>query len=258
MLARHFRTTLMPFEPHLRDAAMELGYNAELWPNWSDHGLYPGNWHSLHDSQKRAATTLGLSAEQWPPPQFNQSIWRARRPKYVAVASGDEFRVGQQARVARGQALDSFKRDPSIDLLIMDGVATSWFRSQLCGLYYLYGGYPASGRRGTKLISRAYRMGADVARPIKVITLAYEDSLEEHIVPDFASEILPTASRVMGKSIARGLLETRMSAPHGRNACAIGARGRAEASCAPTTVAGLTVSAPRLERLHSQRHDYCS
>ena len=40
------------------------------------------------------------------------------------VASGDEFSVGQQARVARSQALQDFRNDETIDILIMDGVAT--------------------------------------------------------------------------------------------------------------------------------------
>ena len=86
----------------------------------------------------------------------------------------------------------------------MDGVATVGFDLSFVDSILCMEAIPQRAA-WDQLISRAYRMGADVARPIKVITLAYEDSLEEHIVPDFASEILPTASRVMGKSIARGL-----------------------------------------------------
>ena len=39
-----------------------------------------------------------------------------------------------------------------------------------------------------QLISRAYRMGADVRRPITVTTLAYRGSAEERLVPEYASQ----------------------------------------------------------------------
>ena len=87
-------------------------------PSWaaleSPDTRYPG-W-------RKAATTLGLSAEQWPPPVYNRELWMTRRPKYHILAAGDEVKVGEQMRLVRANALQEFKSDPSIDVLLMDGV----------------------------------------------------------------------------------------------------------------------------------------
>eukprot|EP01044_Picomonas_judraskeda_P026839 COSAG03_NODE_8306_length_815_cov_1.298883_1_plen_148_part_01 len=83
-------------------------------------------------------------------------------------------------RIVRANALQEFKLDPSVDVLLMDGVATvghdlSCVSDMIC-------------MEANQLISRAYRMGADVRRPITVTTLAYRGSAEERLVPEYASQ----------------------------------------------------------------------
>lgn len=114
-----------------------------------------------------------------------------RKSTNVSVASalftclaGDA--VGEQMRIVRANSLQEFKLDPSIDVLLMDGVATvghdlSFVSDIIC--------MEAIQQRDAwdQLISRAYRMGADVRRPINVTTLAYKGSAEERLVPEYAS-----------------------------------------------------------------------
>ena len=90
-------------------------------------------------------------------------------------------------RIVRANALQEFKLDPSVDVLLMDGVATvghdlSCVSDIIC--------MEAITQREAwdQLISRAYRMGADVRRPITVTTLAYRGSAEERLVPEYASQ----------------------------------------------------------------------
>lgn len=118
---------------YMKADALSLGYTAESWPNWPADDVCPDgvpSWEALEGPDTRrpgwqkAATTLGLSANHWPPPTFNRQSWLTHRPKYHIVASGDEVKVGLQMRTVRAQALQEFKNDPTIDVLLMDGVAT--------------------------------------------------------------------------------------------------------------------------------------
>ena len=43
-------------------------------------------WGELSDLQRRAAMTLGLSAAQWPPPDFDQQVWRYAPPSHIHVS----------------------------------------------------------------------------------------------------------------------------------------------------------------------------
>ena len=43
-------------------------------------------WGELSDLQRRAAMTLGLSAAQWPPPDFDQQVWRYAPPFYIFIS----------------------------------------------------------------------------------------------------------------------------------------------------------------------------
>ena len=189
-------------EDHLLKAALTLGYRADTWPNWPleevcpEHGL--PSWAALGSPDtprpgwQSAASTLGLSEARWPPPSFNREFWLTRRPKYVVVASGDEAKAGQQMRVVRAQALAEFKQDPTIDVLLMDGVATVGHDLSFVSDLLLMEAIPQR-EAWDQLISRAYRMGADIRRPITVTTMAYRGSREEMLVPDFATRCLPSA-----------------------------------------------------------------
>jgi hypothetical protein len=56
------------------------------------------SWEALespdtrHPGWRKAATTLGLSAANWPPPTFNREMWLTRRPKFHVLAAGDEVK----------------------------------------------------------------------------------------------------------------------------------------------------------------------
>ena len=184
---------------HLIEAAEELGFSAELWPNQplklSDTGerLAPTGWYGLSRQQQRAATTLGLSHASWPPPEFGLELWRTRRPKFVVVATADEFKVGQKDNLARSQALRDFKTDSSIDVLIMDGVATVGHDLSCVTDVIAMEAIPQRGA-WEQLVSRAYRMGAAVEQQITVSTLVYDGSPEHPILPDFAECWIPSAA----------------------------------------------------------------
>ena len=107
--------------PHLtdymqRDAGI-LEYTEAEWPNWPTHVRLdaPGAFDAAAWSRAKwaAAKTLGLSAERWPPPQFDAVVWRRHRPRYEVVASGDVFAVGNEARVAREHSFHEFKNNPT-------------------------------------------------------------------------------------------------------------------------------------------------
>ena len=89
-------------------------------------------------------------------------------------------------RIVRANALQEFKLDPSIDVLLMDGVATVGHDLSCVSDIICMEAIPQR-EAWDQLISRAYRMGADVRRPITVTTLAYRGSAEDRLVPEYAS-----------------------------------------------------------------------
>lgn len=95
--------------------------------------------------------------------------------------------VGEQMRIVRANSLQEFKLDPSIDVLLMDGVATVGHDLSCVSDVICLEAIPQQ-EVWDQLISRAYRMGADVRRPITVTTLAYRGSAEERLVPKYASQ----------------------------------------------------------------------
>ncbi len=90
-------------------------------------------------------------------------------------------------RIIRANSLQEFKLDPTIDVLLMDGVATVGHDLSFVSDIICMEAIPQR-EAWDQLISRAYRMGADVRRPITVTTLAYKGSAEERLVPEHASQ----------------------------------------------------------------------